>query len=298
MSGAIGTAYGRVAGAPGVGRLVRQMRRLPPVRLAAGLYGRRLLRRADTWESLETGLRLVADDGLSRLVLGPWDGTVEAEIVCWLPFVRWAAEYVALFADRQALVVLTRDEAVAWYRDGAAVQTGVRAHTRRRDVIVPPDTLQRLWHAYRAGGPIRPVVRHAAYAQVDLGVRPDDALPAGGYVLVDDGADDLQGRILVGGGAPVTEVRLRTLGERAAAVAGACGMVGGWGETAALALLHGVPTLLLVSPSSADSPHLDVVQRMARATGTSLTIADVSLLDIASETRSHTSEARPVVVVQ
>lgn len=298
MSDAIAAAYARVAGAPGVGRLVRRARRLPPARLAAGLYGRRLLRRAETWESLEAGLRLVAGDGISRLVLGPWEGSVESEILYWLPFVRWAAGYVTLFADREAPAVVARDEAAALYGDGAATHTGGPARTRGRDVNVSPDALRRLCDAYWAGGPIRPVVRHAAYARVDLGVRPSDASPAGGYVLVDDGSDDLRGRIVTGRGASVTEVRPRTLGERAAAVAGACGMVGGWGETAALALLHGLPTLLLVSTSSAGSPHLDVVQRMARATGTSLTIADVSLLDIASETGSHTSEARPVVMVR
>ena len=126
-------------------------------------YGSRLVSRARSWEELDRGLRLIAAEPRIRIVAGPWTGSVEHELLYWIPFLRWFADTHQIDASRMAAITSTGD--AVWYRDCAAYLGG--GATTKKAVRLAPDGFVRLARAYREGSaPLRPLLRHARYVPV------------------------------------------------------------------------------------------------------------------------------------
>ncbi|HEY7603060.1 MAG TPA: hypothetical protein VH760_02275 [Gaiellaceae bacterium] len=200
---------------------------------------------------------LVRDRSGVPVVAGPWRDDEVGELLCWIPHLRWAQEQSSRLGER--LFVVSRASSAAWY-DGigagrvdaeeleggdrgiaAAFGFGSRAF-RRIDASAVARVRGEL-----AAGSDWPVL-HAPLQVPDppTGLDlPDDAL-----VARIDGVPSAVAEAALGAGRPVVHVRALAGAGRAgetAAIAHAAGYVGTSSADAAIALLAGVPALLLVA---------------------------------------------------
>jgi hypothetical protein len=254
--------YTRLLRLRGVGGVIWRIRMLPPSRRVAGIYGRRLLARAVSWDELDSALWLISNDGVTTLVIEPWTGAVDLEILYWRPFVLWLVKtHGPAFAPPRLLVESTSERA-SWYTDHGEPRSPDGGGRPRRSAVVQPALLARLCSSFwEADGPIRPIVRHAHYT----------ALPAsdGGPIVL-----SLTARDAVPPGAGTVVVPPDSTPRDAEdVVASASGVIAEWGLVPLLGILHGRPTVLVdVSTKPLAHPHVDVAMRFARAVDASLSI--------------------------
>ena len=84
---------------------------LPPERGSLETYTKevRALER-----QVHKSLARIADSN-KPIILGPWLGSIDDELLYWIPMLRWAQETFSL--DRQRLVAVSRGGAESWYAD-------------------------------------------------------------------------------------------------------------------------------------------------------------------------------------
>jgi hypothetical protein len=248
-------------------RPVRTLRTAPPLSRLAAASGRRLLREAVTWDELQLGLGLATGDRKTTLVVPAWSGSVADEVLYWLPFVHWAVRFAGLPPER--VVLVAPPERREWYEALGTRSVADPSEAPGRTALIDQAAFLRLCTEFWEGGAIRPVVRHAWYT-----TRPRRTTVAAGtrrYVIV-----DARTRLPA---VDVAELAGESPAQTVELVAGAAGAIGPWGDVLALALLHGIPSVLLLDGGSdGHEPQIDVAQRYARLTGSSLTVADPSWL--------------------
>ena len=216
---------------------------------------------------------LAAADG--QIVAGPWTGSVETELLYWIPFLRWFSGRFGVARSRIAAV--SRPGAGAWYADICASY-----HATPEDVdgqSLPPSLLEEVCGAYwQERGPLVHVLDRLEYARVQTLPSPgsSDAVvvwpSSSGDELLLELAKRVAARVIESGDG----------GEAAAAtaaVAGARLLVGSWDGRLLLGPMLGVPTVGLTD-SSSTSPHLDLSQRAARALDSRLLLVDRSQIEL------------------
>jgi hypothetical protein len=223
---------------------------------------------------------LAAGDG--QIVAGPWEGSLELELLYWIPFLRWFGRRFEVARSR--ITAVSRPGADAWYADVCASYSATLKEVDGR--AFPPSLLEEVCGAYwQEHGPLVHVLDRLEYAR-------SQALPSPAAPLVPDA-------VVVWPSFPGDELLLE-LAERVAArgpaavigpgdgwdaaavtaaVAGAGLLVGSWDGRLMLGPMFGVPTVGLTDGSSA-SPHLDLSQRAARALDSRLLLVDRSQIEL------------------
>jgi hypothetical protein len=238
---------------PAAGPLVR--RALAPL---AGLAGRRAAARRKPSdgrdEELRAAVRRLKRDQ-SQVVAGPWLGSETAELLYWIPFLRWVQ--TATFGLRDRLVVACRPGSASWYEGLGARRVSVEeVGSVLGAMVLQPELIDERRAELAAGKPNeRFQRRHLEFARLAapeppaglehpeelvatwLGPELHTALATHGAVVSLDGLDR-----------PA----------QAAVLARARGFVGTYGAEAILAVLSGVPAVVL-STGAEPADELQVV---------------------------------------
>jgi len=223
---------------------------------------------------------LAAGDG--QIVAGPWEGSLELELLYWIPFLRWFSRRFEVVRSRLAAV--SRPGAGAWYADVCASYSATMEEVDGRPL--PPSVLEELCGAYwQEQGPLVHVLDRLEYTRVQALPSPASSLPPDSVVVWPSSPGDellleLAERVATRG--PVAVIGPGDGGDVAAvtaAVAGARLVVGSWDGRLTLGPMFGVPTVGLTDGSSA-SPHLDLSHRAARALESPLLLVDRSQIEL------------------
>ena len=264
----------------------------PRVRAFARRHLDVLLARGTTWANVDGALRLLAEDPRGRIVFGPWRGDVEAELLYWAPFVRWAQEHFAL--DPARIAVVSTSGAGHVYGDACGAY-GDTVEAFPGAALFRPEPVLALVEDYRAGTAApRPVLKRARHlrlppagdppgdsrqdAYVAVSLAPSAAFPASEQNR--RAAESLIQTLSAAG--PVLSVdETDTLQTQHSILAGATGLIAAYSGRALLGALSGVPVVALRSTDGhVVEPDVDLALRVVSELGGCLTVLDVS--DLAS----------------
>jgi hypothetical protein len=240
--------------------------------------------------------------GSGPIVAGPWQGSLEIELLYWIPFLRWFERHFEV--DRGRVTAVSRPGAESWYADvcGAYAQAAEQPSAS----ALSPDLLETVCGDYwRTRGPMVHVLDRLVYARAAApAAAAEPALvlwprsPSDDLLELAEGAEDRPVALLEptdAGPAPAGVLRpLEGLSgadrTRAltAAVAGARLLVGPWDGRLMLGPMLGTPTLALTEPSSG-SPHLDLADRAARALEGKLLLVDRSQVGLVARLAGNLS---------
>lgn len=217
---------------------------------------------------------LAGGDG--RIVAGPWHGSLETELLYWIPFLRWFSRRFEVARSRIAAV--SRPGADAWYADVCASYSATTEEVSGRPL--PPALLEEVCSAYwQERGPLVHVLDRLVYARI-----PNSSPALAQETVVfwpgEDGDATLCEPNTKSGAVSVIEPEDR--GDAAAltaAVSRARLLVGPWNGRLLLGPMLGVPTVAVTDVSSA-SPHLDLAHRAARALESPLLVVGRSQIDL------------------
>jgi hypothetical protein len=238
----------------------------------------------------EANRLLYGRDPHAAIVFGPWVGTVEDELLYWIPYLRWVVD--AGMVDPLSVRVHTDTGLATWYAGiGGEVRSGLPEPDARairfgpellasvamlRAIGEPPLAAMRKAVQYAPlGMPVRPVGLPDRYVVVDLtrtatfegGLTEHVELPGAFaeldviYLDEDGTSSDLS-----------LPSELSPLATRDAVIAHAEGVVAGLGLTALLGVLHRVPTVALFEHADALDETVGVIGRVARALGSTFTL--------------------------
>lgn len=276
--------YSLAIEAPGLRRPLEAVRTNPRVRAFARRHVGVLLAGRPTWANVDGALRLLAEDPSQPIAFVAPRGDVVAELLYWLPFVRWARERFAL--DPARLTVVSRGEVAHWYRPCRYLEDDGRAGGVPPEATLFPATpVLALADRYRAGGAApRPLLKRALHRRLEppegdpglpggyvvLGLTPSAAFPATETNL--DLARRLAARVAAESETVEADPAL-PVGRQHALVTRASGLVASWSGLALLGVLSGVPTVALVDPAGAVCElDLDLAARIAAALGSSFAV--------------------------
>ena len=241
----------------------------PAVRLAlapfAALARRRVARRREQPRSQPDDLRdavrkLKRGEGQAPVVAGPWLGSEIAELLYWIPFLRWVQ--LSTFGVRDRLVVITRAASASWYVGIGSKRVHVEDvpsgyPAADKDVLLlQPGLIEDRRKELAAEDPSATFLRRRLEFQLmsapDL--PPDFELPEEFVAVRFDGK-------LARAGAALAEWRsIVPLDEldgsvKAAVLARSSGFAGTYGVEAYLSVLLGVPAVAFCSESDQASEH-------------------------------------------
>jgi hypothetical protein len=222
--------------------------------------------------AVEGQLELLAADG-GPIVAGPWRGSLGAELLYWIPFLRWFGRRFGV--DRSRIAAVSRPGAAPWYANACGSQEAP-AGARQ----LPVELLEAVCGDYwQERGPLVHVLDRLAYARVPT---PDLAVPKEAVVQWPAEEEDVAWPDELGRPVPVP---VPGCGDRVdaaavtAAITGAGLLVGPWDPRLLLGPMLGTPTVALTTTSSA-SPHLDLARRAALALETPLVFVDRGQIDL------------------
>ena len=225
---------------PAAGPLVR--RTLAPL---AGFAGRRAQARrkpsSGRDDELRAAVRRLKREQL-QVVAGPWLGSETAELLYWVPFLRWVQ--TATYGLRDRLVIVSRAGSASWYEGlGARHVLAEEAGSIPGTVVLRPELIDERRAELAAGRPSDQFQRRRLeFARL---AAPE---PAAGLELPEEFvATRLEPELRTALNSHGTVVSLDGLDRRAqaAVLAGARGFVGTYGVEAILAVLSGVPAVAL-----------------------------------------------------
>lgn len=249
----------------------RERARAADTRVRPQLYDR-LARIATPPEidQLEAELRELAASG-EPMLFAEWTGSIDMEILYWIPFLTWLVHDVGISRDRCTAV--TRPGHTSWYANVAAECTTAASTTP----TVTAASLTKLCSAYwNDAGPIVTVLNRLHFRRLPAsGERAGVALMS---VPELDRFSDLRGVTVVHEGDLDTftrEVSRSTL------------LVGPASGAVHLGPFLGTPTFAV--GGMAPSPHVDIAQRAAHAYRTPLALVAPSSLDLTIDLLSDRS---------
>jgi hypothetical protein len=82
----------------------------------------------------------------NRLVVGPWRGEVGHEVVCWIPFPRWAGDRFGI--DPGCVTAISRGGVAPWYE---GVRSDYADEPRDGGTILSPELAWTVYEWYRSG---------------------------------------------------------------------------------------------------------------------------------------------------
>jgi hypothetical protein len=223
---------------PALAPLVR--RALTPL---ARLAGRRAAARrkhsAIEDDPLHAAVRRLRREG-SEVVAGPWLGSETAELLYWIPFLRWVQ--TATYGLRDRLTVVSRPDSAWWY-EGLGTQhvAAERLESAADAVCLSPKMVEERRAELSAGKLSDQFLRRRlefARLAVPEGLSTD--LPAEFVATIDPELGAVLGSL-----GPVVRVDVFDRPQQGAALARARGFVGPYGVEAILAVLSGVPAVVL-----------------------------------------------------
>jgi hypothetical protein len=233
-------------------------------------------RQAKTRTPIQELQRITRDAARDRsgapVVAGPWEGEETAELLFWIPYLRWAQSVT--FGMHERLVTVSRPESAPWYAGIGARHLTVADDLPETPLALPPSLVEERQSelASRPAGD-RSLKRLLDFAPLAVPDLPSGLELPGDYVAVDfawteqfpesrrNGELAAEAvRLLAEDGAvvvlaPPPELReglsdpaVRVLPDvdrdtATAVVGGASGFVGSYGTTAYLAVLTGVPAV-------------------------------------------------------
>jgi hypothetical protein len=221
--------------------------------------GRRKRSDLDGFDEVRAAMRkLKRENANSRVVAGPWLGDEIGELLYWIPFLRWAQ--TATFGLRDRLAVVSRAASAPWYGGIGSehVDVGAVRDPDGDDVVsLEPEMVEGLRRKLAAGDPRSSFHRRrlefarlpAPDPPVEIGL-PDD------FVAVR--FDPAQADVAAALAERFTVVGLDGLDRQAqtAVIARARGFVGTYGVEAYLAVLSGVPAVVLPGGARLDEHDL------------------------------------------
>jgi hypothetical protein len=225
---------------PAAGPMVR--RALAPV---AGLAGRRAAARRTPSDGRDEELRAVVrrlKREQSEVVAAPWLGSETAELLYWIPFLRWVQ--TATYGLRDRLVVASRAGSALWYEGLGSRHVSVEGAASIPDALVlQPELIDQRRVELATGRPDAQFQRRRLEFARLVGPGP----PAG-LELPDEFVATLVEPELheaVAGHGPAVSLDGLDRTAQAAVLARARGFVGAYGVEAILAVLSGVPAVVL-----------------------------------------------------
>jgi hypothetical protein len=230
--------------------------------------------------------------GHGQIVAGPWEGSLELELLYWIPFLRWFARRFEVARSRLAAV--SRPGAGAWYADVCGSYSSTIDELDGR--LLSTSVLEELCGAYwQERGPLVHVLDRLEYARVQSPLSPASSLEPDAVVVWPGSPGDELLLELAGQVGATEPVAVLGPGDGAdvatatAAVAGARQLVGAWDGRLMLGPMLGVPTVGLTDASSV-SPHLDLAQRAARALESRLLLVDRSQIELVAALANKVSD--------
>ncbi len=207
--------------------------------------------------------------GDEQIVAGPWLGSLERELLYWIPFLRWFRRRFDV--PRARIAAVSRPGADLWYADIAGSYSSTPGTVAGRP-LAPPLLEQICGDYWHERGPLVHVLDRLEFARI---LSPAAVSPRQAVVLWPDGeADTALPWSGEGEGIAVIDPGDR---EDAAAVTAAIAtarmLVGPWSARLVLGPMLGTPTVGLTDGSSA-SPDLDLAHRAARALESPLLLVD------------------------
>jgi hypothetical protein len=223
--------------------------------------------------AVESQLEELAAAG-GPIVAGPWYGSMETELLYWIPFLRWFSRQFGV--DRSRITAVSRPGADSWYSDVCGSYAVTTDEVAGRPL--PPTLLEAVcgeyWHER---SPLVHVLDRLVYARI-----PTLSLAVPRQAVVFWPAEDGVATLFEPGAGPVSMLEPEERSGAAAltaAVAGARLLVGPWNGRLVLGPMLGVPTVALTDVSSA-SPHLDLAHRAARILESQLLVVDRDQIEL------------------
>jgi hypothetical protein len=223
----------------------------PVVRLAlaplAALAARRVARRRKPFAVENDELRAVVRTlkrQQSRVVAGPWLGSETAELLYWIPFLRWVQ--TATYGLRDRLTVVSRGATASWYEGlGAQYVSVEEAESLPGAVRLEPRIIDERRAELAAGNPDDQFHRRRLeFARLPAGELPAGLKLPGRFVATRLGRD--LGEALAGHG-PVVSLDGLDRPAQAAVLTRSRGFAGEFGVEALLAVLSGVPAVVVAT---------------------------------------------------
>jgi hypothetical protein len=292
--------YGAALHTPVLGRALNWLRCQPSVRRAVCRWRFARLAPGCSWQDLDSALRSLRGLSDHRVVFGPWTGSLELELSCWLPFVRWAVRHAEL--NRSQAVVATRGGTSRWYTGFAGTVHDVEPRDQRAvDALAPdssrldPRVLIPLWERYASGiDGIREILRRSTYERLPREAPPDPAAPLVtdlrfGEAFSETAPNRAMLERVRQALASQSTVDLTSTSDpirRAELVAASAGIIATWTDAACLGPMLGVPTVVLrgAERSSVSEGYLDLARRIARQLDSAFTVVDAERLDLFAAT--------------
>ncbi len=225
---------------PAAGPLVR--RALAPL---AGLAGRRAGARrkpsAGQDDELRAAVRRLKREQ-SQVVAGPWLGSETAELLYWIPFLRWVQ--TATYGLRDRLVVASRAGSASWYEGLGARHVSVEeAASVPGAVVLQPELIGERQAELAAGKPNDQFQRRRLEFARLAAPEPPTGLELPEEFVATRLEPEL--RAALAGHGPVVSLDGLDRSAQAAVLARARGFVGMYGVETILAVLSGVPAVAL-----------------------------------------------------
>jgi hypothetical protein len=225
---------------PAAGPVVR--RALAPLAASAGR--RAAARRqpaGDRDDELRAVVRRLKRDQ-SEVVAGPWLGSETAELLYWIPFLRWVQ--TATYGLRDRLVVVSRAASASWYEGlGARRVSAEEASSITGVTVLQPELIDRKRAELAAGSPTDQFQRRRLeFARLAV-TEPPPGLQVPEEFVAMRAEPEL--RTALAAHTRVVDLDGLDRPAQAAVLARARGFVGPYGVEAILAVLSGVPAVAL-----------------------------------------------------
>ena len=225
---------------PVAGPLIR--RALTPL---AGLAGRRAAARRKPSigrdDELRAAVRRLKREQ-SQVVAGPWRGSETAELLYWIPFLRWVQ--TATYGLRDRLVIVSRAGSASWYEGlGAQHVSAEEAASIPGAVVLQPQLIDGRRAELAAGRPSEQFQRRRLEFARLAAPEPRAGLELPEEFVATRLEPELRTALTAHG--PVVSLDGLDRPAQAAVLARARGFVGTYGVEAILAVLSGVPAVAL-----------------------------------------------------